>query len=298
MTRAFPTSQIEEPEVHIERVFDHLVACGKIGIAPGNLYFPLGVAIHPASNNIYITEGSLNHENSTRVSIFSDYGEYLNSYTNEHMEALWGIAIHENNVYVTDWKVHTVFYLKIESDLRLIAILGSKGSDFGQFNEPRQLSISTNGDVYIADSYNDRIQVLDSSHHPIKELTHPSIHSPIDVKLTIEEIYVLCSGDSTHLHVFNYSGHKIRDILTRGDEMQAASCFFCLGPENCLIMSDIINHNIKIFSNNGELLHTLGECGHEAGMFYSPFGLTLTTNLKLVTVSMSLKYGLQIFSFL
>ena len=292
----FPTSQfLDTEEVQIDRVFDHLVACAKSGLTPGNLLNPHGVAIDPATNCIYIAEGDLNRT-IARVSIFSELGEYLNCYTNELMEGLWGIAIHGNSVYVTDWILHTIFHLEIEPEFRLIARLGSRGSDIGKFNYPSQLSISTDGDVYIADIYNDRIQVLNSSLHPIKELTHPSMHEPYDVKLTPEEIYVLSPDDSPCVHVFNYGGQKMRALITRGVGMQVTRpFFFCLDPENSLILSDTDDHTIKIFSNNGDSLYTVGGRGNEAGMFYCPHGLTLTPSLKLVTVSYNLKYRLQIF---
>ena len=153
---------------------DHLIAVAKIGEAPGELWYPHGVAIDPATNHIYAAEGCWT-PNFARVSIFSESGEFLNSYTHEHMKALWGIAIYENNLYVTDWMVHAVFHLKIETDFRLVTRLGSRGSGIGQFDEPRQLSISTNGNVYVADQYNNRIQILDCSLNPIREVTHPSM---------------------------------------------------------------------------------------------------------------------------
>ena len=196
MALAFPDSQ----------PVDHLTAVAKRGQAPGELWCPIGVAIDPATNYIYVTEGGFNFP---RVSIFSEFGEFLNRYTHEYMKALWGIAIHGNNLYVTDDMVHAVFHLKIEADLRLVARLGSIGSGIGQFDEPSQLSISANGDVYIADTNNNRIQILDSSLHPIREVTHPSIHRPYDLKLTTE-MYVLCPGDSPCVHVFTHTGHKLR----------------------------------------------------------------------------------------
>ena len=125
-----------------------------------------------------------------RVSIFSESGEYLNSYTHEHMKALWGITIHGNNLYVTDSVVHAVFHLKIEADIYLVARLGSRGSGIGQFDVPLQLSISTNGDVYIIDSHNDRIQILDFSLNMKGEVTHLSMNRPYNIKLTTEEMYV------------------------------------------------------------------------------------------------------------
>ena len=189
-----------------------------------------------------------------------------------------------------------MFKLKIEADFRLVARLGSRGSDIGQFDDPRQLSISTNGDVYIADQYNNIIQILDCSLNPIREVTHPSMHIPYDVKLTTEEMYVITPEHSPCVHVFTHTGHKTRSLITRGEGMQVSRpLFFFLGTKRNLFISDCRDHQIKIFSNEGSLLHTIGEYGHQGGMFDCPQGLALTSNLNLVTVSLNSNYRLQIF---
>ena len=275
---------------------DHLTAVAKEGPAPGELWRPHGVAIDPATNQIYVAEGRLS-PSFTRVSIFSDLGEYLNSYTHEDMEFLWGIAIQGSSMYVTDRMVHAVFHVKIEADFRLVARLGKRGSGIGQFNHPSQLSLSTNGDVYIADAVNNRIQILDSSLHPRREVTHPSMHNPCDVKLTTEEMYVLSSEDSPCVHVFNHSGHKIRSLIPRGEGMEVDNPnFFSLDTNKNLIISDYWAHQIKKFSNEGALLHTIGEYGDQVGMFHYTHGLALTSKLTLVVVSFNPNYGLQILS--
>ena len=284
-----------EPVVPRYHQMSHAVAVAKRGKAPSELCFPESVAIDPNTKHIYVAEGDL--PNFARVSIFSETGEYLNSYTHEHMKSLCGIAIHGNNLYVTDWKVHAVFHIKIESDFRLVARLGSEGSDIGQFNNPLQLSISSNGDLYIADWGNDIIQILDSSLHPIREVAHPSMHRPCDVKLTTDEMYVLSESDTPCVHIFSYTGHKIRSLITRGVGMQVTHpSHFCLDAHKSLIISDLLADQIKIISNEGTLLHTLGEPGDEVGMFVYPTGLALTSNLKLVTVSWGNNYRLHIFS--
>ena len=215
------------------------------------------------------------------------------------MKSLRGIGMNVNNLYLTDTMVHAVFHLKIEADFRLVARLGSRGSGIGQFNYPCQLSISTNGDVYIADSRNNRIQILDCSLHPIREVKHPSMHRPYDVKLTTEEMYVLSLVYSPCVHVFNHTGHKIRSLITRGRGMQVdTSSFFCLDTKKNLIISDWGSHQIRIFSNEGALLHTIGEPGHQVGMFHYPQGLALISDLNLITVSSNDNYRLQFFSFL
>ena len=96
------------------------------------------------------------------------------------------------------------------------------------------------------------------------------MHRPRDVKLTTDEMYVLSGSDTPCVHIFSYTGHKIRSLLTRGDGMQVTSpSHFCLDAHKSLIISDLSAGQIKIFSNEGTLLHTLGERGEEVGMFIS-----------------------------
>ena len=204
-----------------------IVAVGKEGQAPGELWYPWGVAIDENTNLIYIAEGS----DTCRVSIFSETGEFINTFTHRDMRAPHGIAIHRNNLYVTDDRVHAVFQFKIEIDMRLVAKLGSEGSGIGQFNCPRGLTVSTNGDVFVADRYNNRIQILDDSLHFQREITHQIMKYPRDVKLTSDEVYVPCEV-SPYILVFSHAGEKIRQLITLGImglAMRIGNAhFFCL----------------------------------------------------------------------
>ena len=73
------------------------------------------------------------------------------------------------------------------------------------------------------------------------------------------------------------------------------SLFFCLDPLNNFVISDFKFHSIRVFSPEGNLLHTIGREGHQPGMFYRPTGVAITPNGKLVCVSDNENYGLQIF---
>ena len=219
------------------------------------------------------------------VSIFSERGDFLNSFTHERMEWPWGIAFHRNNVYVTDTLAHGVFHFKIEADIHPVAALLGKGSTDGMFNSPRQLTVSYNGDLYIADSDNDRIQILDESLNFKHSITHESMHYPRDVKLTTEEIYILSYDDNPCVHVFSLAGDKLRSFITHGDtgmQVRIAS-FFCLDAEKNLIISDCWDHCIKVFSPNGTLIHTIGDRQHFIGL--SLHGIALTQQLKLVVIA-------------
>ena len=264
-----------------------IVAVGKRGQAPGELWYPRGVAIDVITNLIYVTEGS----GSCRVSIFSETGEFINTFTHQDMREPWGIAIHRDNLYVTDTGVHAVFQFKIEVDMRLVAKLGSQGSGIGQFSCPLGLTVSTNGDVFVADSKNNRIQILDDSLHFQREITHQTMEHPYDVKLTPDEVYVLCGN--RYIYVLTYTGNMIRAFNTQTwySGIMIITYFFCLDAEQNIITSDW-NYNFRILTKEGTRLHTIQEPQDSRYLQ----GIALTKNLKIVTVYMDAPNKLIIYS--
>ena len=293
--------EVVEEEVPVVPRYEEMrpiVAVGKKGEAPGELWNPWGVVIDKNTNLIYVAEELLGF---CRVSIFSETGEFINTFSLQAMREPYGIAIHRDNLYVTDTGAHAVFQFKIEVDMCLVTKLGSQGSGIGQFNSPLGLTVSTNanGDVFVADCFNNRIQILDDSLHFQREITHQTMKDPNDVKLTPDEVYVLCHVSPCIL-VFSHAGEKLRQLITWGGigmEMQIGKAnFFCLDRKQNLLISDCSNHEVRIFSKEGTHLHTIGEPGHGVGMLYYPKGIVLTENLKLIIVSNNYNYKLQIFS--
>ena len=267
-----------------------IVSVGESGKAPGELWCPWGVAIDEDTNRIYVAEAL------PRVSIFSETGEFIDTFAAQGMRSPRGIAIHQGNMYVTDYIAHAVFHLKIGENIRLVAKLGSQGSGMGQFQCPRGLSVSPNGDVFVADSNNNRIQIIDDSLNIQRSITHETMKCPCDIKLTPDEVYVLCYVFPSIL-VFSHAGEETRSLVTRGVGRQIGSAhFFCLDRQQNLLISDCKSCQVKVFSKEGTHLHSIGQPGREIGMLYSPTGIVLTKNVELIIVSGTINYGLQIFS--
>ena len=269
-----------------------VVAVGKQGKAPGELRGPRSVAMDENTGSIYVTEGS-----GSRVSVFSETGDFLNAFSQWGMHSPQGIALHRDNIYVTDLTSNAVFHFKMEHQIRHVATFGSgQGSSAEQLNQPRGLTVSTDGDVFVTDYHNHRIKILDQSCRFKRHVTHQSMKHPHDVKLTRDEMYVLCES-SPCVHVLSHAGEMTRSLVTRGDGMQVYGArFFCLDAEQNLLISDYGAHDVKIFSKDGTYLHTVGQRGHERGMLYQPAGIALTKDLNLVIVSDNNIFRLQIFS--
>ena len=284
---------IEPREACVYFHLEHLIAVGTHGQAPGHLNGPGGVAIDTDTNNIFISEGWYQH---FRVSIFSEQGEFLDAFSHEDMSRPWGVAIQKDNVYVTDIDEHCIFRFKMAPDIRFVCRMGGEGSGFGEFREPRQLAASFT-EVYVADCENHLVQVLDVELGYLRSISHLSLRRPCDVKLTANEVYVLSCSDSRCVHVFSYSGEKIRSLITRGNGMQVEyALFFCLDASENLIISDRTDDQIKIFTKEGAFLHTFGEYDDDAGGFPAPKGVALINSSKLVVLSFGI-YNLQIFSY-
>ena len=99
-------------------------------------------------------------------------------------------------------------------------------------------------------------------------------------------LYVLCPYENPCMLVLTIEGDK-HYIITRGKGRDLLHhIFFCL---------DYNTNSIRVFSPEGNLLHTIGREGHQKGMFYQPHGVAITPNGRLVCVSRNKKYGLQIF---
>ena len=268
------------------------VAVGKKGSAPGELNWPRGVTIEQASGHIYVADMP-----NSRIQIFSETGECLNQFGHQHLKEPWGILIYQDSIFVTDMRLHAIFRFKL-SDLTMIKRVGKLGCGKKEFTLPRQLAISPNQLLYVPDDNNNRIQILSTDLAFKGSLRHPTMTEPVDVKFTNNEMFVLSYQDNPCIHVFTLSGEKSRSLVTRGGiGMQVSGAyFFCLDELNNIVISDSFADAIKVFSPAGELLHKIGQKGHQAGMFYKPFGIAILNNTKLLCVSKNKNFVLQIFT--
>ncbi|KAI6649117.1 E3 ubiquitin-protein ligase TRIM71-like [Oopsacas minuta] len=260
----------EIPVVPSYELMRPVVTIGKKGTTLGELWNPWSVAIDENTDFIYVTECF----DPSIISIFSETGDFLNTFTHQNMREPYGIAIHRDNLYVTDIEIHALLHFEFEAGLRLVTMFGSgKGSADDQFKYPHGLAVYNNGDLYITDSCNHRVKIIDSSLSFKTHITHQIMRRPLDIKLTHDEVYVLCN-QSPCIHVFSHAGEIIRSIVA-GDEVIHSS-FFCLDVNQNLLVSDWGDDKVKIFSKDGTLLYTLGQRGDEAGMFVHPRGIVLT----------------------
>ena len=132
---------------------------GFIGMDPGQgkLALPIGIAIS-ADGRIFVTDVS-----QDRVFVYRERKYIAAIGEKGDLDGPSGVAVDDTRglVYVTDAKKH---YVKVYSskDYSSVRTIGTRGSETGQFNYPTNITVDTEGKVYVVDSGNFRVQIFDA----------------------------------------------------------------------------------------------------------------------------------------
>ena len=259
----------------------------------GELDCPEGVAFDEKSQLIYVADSNIS---SGCINLFSVTGEYISTFCKERVMSPVGIAINGDEVYVSDAYLHSIFHFKLP-DFKLVAKVGKKGTGKGEFSSPQQLTVAPNGFVFVADSYNNRVVVLTNKLKFQQSISHVTMTRPRDVKLLDNKVYVLSCKDNPCLHVFSQSGKKLRSFITsgtQGNEQVKGGYFFCFNKQQNILISDFLDNSIKVFSQEGALLHTLGYTQEKEKKF-KPMGIIVTNNNQVISTSYLTMFCLHFF---
>ena len=287
MAESYPISREEGKRICLDDTsYISIIAAGKEARAPGELRHPYGVAIHEDTHQIFVAD-YLND----RVMIFSETGEFIYQLGVGQLSRPYGIAIHGDSLYVSCGD-DTISKYSLTEMCRVRRV-GCKGSNNGQFTNPRQLTTDLVGRVFIPDARNNRICTYDPNLNHLHNITHQNISLPSDVKVSCNRVYVLCPYNNPIMLVLTIDRDMQHSFIHLG---AGRTFFFCLDPLNNFVICDKLSHSIRVFSPEGNLLRTIRKEGHQQGMFYCPSGVAITPNGSLVYVSWKENYGLRIFT--
>ena len=102
-----------------------VLAVGKTGKANDELDLPIGLALDEPNQLIYVADCRNN-----RVQVVSVTGKFLRRFGQGILWSPWGIAVSEDNVYVTDCFLHAVLQFR-KKDYELVRRTGTKGEETG-----------------------------------------------------------------------------------------------------------------------------------------------------------------------
>ena len=266
-----------------------VLAVGKKGKANNELYYPRGLALDEPNQLIYIADCC-----NSRIQVVSFAGKFLKRFGHGILLRPCGIAVTEDNVFVTDQDLHALLQFS-KKDYKLVRRTGTEGRGEGQLSNPSGLCTDYNGDVYLAESSNNRVSVFSKGLNFLKHLFTQQLSYPLDVKVTPNSVVVL-DRSPNRIHFFSRSGALLRSCVTQGKGgMVYNPQFFCLDPAGNILFTDWYRHNINVLSPSGQLMQTIGKEGHGRGELFLPYGICLSQTGTIFVVSYSINFGLQSF---
>ena len=239
---------------------EYLSHWGTHGSGDGELNRPAGIVVGQ-DDTLYIVDSRNN-----RIQKFTLDGKYLGKFgsagsANGEFNLPWGMCLDANdNIFVADWRNDRV--QSFTSDGKWLATFGTPGAagtpdtggdcsnavikggitytnaPVGQFNRPTGVCVDQDGDIYIADWLNNRVQVLTPEGRFITEFT----------------------GDG---HLSNMGVAKLKsnpDMIRQRNGIRNftpervlwAPCAVKIGQNNRVIIADTTRHRFQIYRKNTE----------------------------------------------
>ena len=263
--------------------FTFLTTWGSPGSGSGQFNLPSGVAVD-AGGNVYVAD----HFNY-RIQKFSSAGSFL---------LAWG----------WDVKVGGVTGFETCGPLDTCKA-GTAGAGNGQFNGPFGIAVDLEGNLYVADQYNSRIQKFTTAGVYVTKWGgfgngQGQFNNPYDV--TVDAVGNVFVADSSNHRIqkFNSTGSFLLawgwDVKVGGvtgfetcgplDTCKAGTAGAGIGQLNTpagvtvdgagnVYIADTENHRIQKFDSNGVFLDQWGSLGSGNGQFNRPFQTVVDLSL-------------------
>ena len=262
-----------------------LVSVCEKGKGMEQLDLSRGVTVENETEYIYISDLSNNF-----VKVFDSTGKYLFKFGDNEvegeMDAPLSVAICGDRILISQGNDCILNY---QLNGKFISKIGKRGKGKLEFKWPNGLTIDeSNGNIYVSDCSNNRIQILSHDFRFISQFGEYIIRYPRDVKLSKEYIFVLDKSNPC-LHLFSYNYILQKSVISRGEGMQVVNPFyFFIDQTDNILISDRDSNSIHIFNKEFQLIHKIPVSPY-------PMGITVDKRGRVIVVCRADNNCLQIY---
>ena len=222
------------------------------------------------------------------VTILDNEGKKVKSFGGEggsgNVQFSWprGVAITPDNFILVSDESNRIQKISMDGDC--IASVGEVGSGPLQFDDPDGITISPiTGQVYIADPFNHRIQVLNPdltfSHSFGSEgSANGRFKDPHDIAIDSQGLVYVADTNNHRIQKFSPDGKFVAQFGSRGSGpgqlIWPWGITIDTAGTGLVYVSERDNHRVSVFTSDGVFVSSFGRYGSNIDQFDSPFGLT------------------------
>ncbi len=181
-------------------------------------------------------------------------------------------------------------YAKQMIDLQPAQVIGASGSQPGQFQAPRGLTVAPDGTLYVANSRNNRIQHLTPDGKVLSVWgTFADVNAGNAPGGTFNEPWDVAVGPDGSVYVSDTWNHRVEKFTADGKFVKMWGYFgqgekpdafwgprgLAVDQQGRLYVMDTGNKRVVIFTPDGNFVAQFGSAGFEKGQFDEPVGIAL-----------------------
>ena len=160
-------------------------------------------------------------------------------------------------LFYTDLIQHRV--VKADLNGTTISSIGTLGDQQGQFNFPNGIRLSKDGEIFVCDSRNERIQVFDRDLKLLRVI-RANFGFPADLDFDEAGNIYVAEYDNHRVQVLTPQGQHIRNIGRYGSgKGELNNPVSAAIHRNIVYVTDRVNKHISVFTTMGEFITTFGE---------------------------------------
>lgn len=274
------------------------------GDATAALSEPKGVKVDGAGR-VYVLD-----QRNERVVIFGPDGKAVGTVadgllkydgdgkpeTNDPAPSAWGLGIGpDGSIYIADTWNHRVLRFQDGKETARVGTFGSPpsvGEGLDLLYGPRDVAVDAAGQVYITDTGNKRVVVLDANLKPLRafggsglqagELNEPTgiAIDPASGNIVVADLW------NTRVQVFDKELRPLRQFPVEGWSSLDANhkAYIAVGPEGIIAFTDPEKSRVWVYSAEGRPLGRIGIPQDQVGL-QMPIGIAFDGEGRLYVVS-------------
>jgi tetratricopeptide (TPR) repeat protein/sugar lactone lactonase YvrE len=165
--------------------------------------------------------------------------------------------------------------VKLDESGTVLTSIGSKGSKKGQLNEPTDIAIASNGDIYVSDRGNNWVQVFNNDGGFVKAITRSNkaaLDEPSAIALDpADNLYVLDKGRSV-VSAFSAKGEPLLEFgKGKGESVDLSKPVALMATVDEVFVLDA--NLVRVFSPQGEYIRSFSSKGTAPGELEEPLAI-------------------------
>ena len=249
------------------------------------------LAVGP-SDELVCRDFKLGSNTDPRLVVFNKHLQYSHIIGNGTCRCPTGIAVNnEGCVYVADFLLCKIFKFKITGEL--VGEIGQEGTGKCQFKNPRGLlSSAHSGLLFVCDSENDRIQILQDDKFTYsfgkRGTNFGCFNCPVATALTNDEDQLFVSDCHNHrIQVFTIDGQFLK---TFGNFVNISYTLkrpygICCSPDGHVLIVSRDTNCVLIFDKDGRFVSAIEGTYQGRERFSDPIGVVMRNNGQIVVAA-------------